>query len=175
MKPLIIVGCAECVFDDIKALPVGDFDYMAINYATGFVKNHIVYAATYHPFDCDILEQMKYRRILIKGNTDYKVIAHKAGHGVDIVEPFVAPSGSSAMLGVLAAIRLGYEKIVLCGCPLIGSRDLLGDVFEFKLFQQGWIAKAGTVRDKVKSMSGWTKDFLGSPTSEWLGIKDGIV
>jgi hypothetical protein len=117
----------------------------------------IKYMATYHPNEID---EAKRLRREAGGNTDYQVISHEKKEGVDIIEPYEAPTGSSALCGALAAIRFGYKKIILCGCPLTDKK--------YVVFQAGWTAKKEKVKDFVRSMSGWTKEFLGEPTGEWL-------
>lgn len=170
MKKLIITGAAPCVHEDIERVPgYREFDFMAIGLdAVDKYPWPIKYVATYHPED---LQAIRERRASI-GNTDYRVISHKPGEMIDIVEPYEKPPGSSALLGALAAIRLGYERIILCGCPLTGKNARNGS---YENFRQGWTAKRETVLGKVKSMSGWTREFLGEPTEEWLGIKRPLI
>lgn len=175
-KILIIIGSAPCVKDDIEAafslfrsvplcLCPFDPDYMSIGLSSVDKHlHHIKYMATYHPFD---IPEAKKRREAAGGNTDYLVISHEHKPGVDIVEPFIPPTGSSAHLGALAAIRLGYKKIILCGCPMTGdSPTRKGNRYE--TFRVGWTAKINQVQDYVRSMSGWTMELLGTPTIEWL-------
>jgi len=167
-KPiLIITGSAPCVMEDIDALghgdrfeicPHGHGDWMAVGLdAVDKYAWPIKYVVTYHPVE---IPQFKPKRAKIGGNTDFLVIAHKPEPGVDIVEPYESPTGSSALCGAMAAIRMGYERIILCGCPLLDKNYIT--------FQKGWEKKKEIVKDKVRSMSGWTKDFLGAPTKEWL-------
>ena len=74
------------------------------------------------------------------------------------------PSGSSAITGTIAALRLGYKKVLLCGCPLEGKAPE-GNPYE--AFQPGWVAKKDIFEGRVKSVSGWTKKFLGGQ-NDWL-------
>jgi len=163
---LIITGSAPCVIDDLTALALDDSaaDFMAVGLdAVDKYPWRIKYVVTYHP---DEIPQFKPRRAKAGGNTDFLVISHikqtEKGdpYAVDIVEPYQAPTGSSSLCGALAGIRLGYDRIVLCGCPL--------DVKPYLVFQAGWTAKLKEVAGRVRSMSGWTKDLLGEPTEEWL-------
>ena len=39
---------------------------------------------------------------------------------------------------------------------------------EYETFQAGWIVKEAQVKPFTRSMNGWTKEFLGAPTLEWL-------
>ena len=64
------------------------------------------------------------------------------------------------MLGIEVAIGLGYEKIIITGCPLMDQKYIQ--------FQEGWRKRFIIIKDKVRSMSGWTRDLLGAPTEEWL-------
>ena len=171
-KILLITGSAPCVIDDIAvALLIAvkancshrDIDYMAIGLSS-VVKHarHIKYMATYHPAE---IPEIKKRRGAAGGNIDYMVISHEKKPGVDVFEPFIPPTGSSSHLGALAAVRMGYKKIILCGCPLEGNTSNGNDA---KVFRDGWTAKIDIVKDKVRSMSGWTKELLGYPTREWI-------
>jgi hypothetical protein len=64
---------------------------------------------------------------------------------------------------------MGYKKIILCGCPMQGSNLTAPKKAQYNCFQEGWLLFAKKMfEDKVRSMSGWTKDFLGYPTKEWL-------
>jgi len=169
MNRLIITGSHRTTLDEIHMIPdYRKYDFMAIGLdAVHLYQWNIKYVATYHPDD---IPKIKERREKI-GNTDYLLICHvnevdgKKVEGVDIVTPYEPPSGSSALLGALTAIRMGYEKIILCGCPLIGSN---GANQTYEGFREGFIRKKEALKGKVKSMSGWTKEFLGEPTTEWI-------
>jgi len=161
---LIITGSAPCVLIDIAGVPrVCTYDYMAIGLdAVDKYIWPIKYVATYHPVE---IPRIRERRERCGGNLDYRVISMKVLPGVDIIEPFRPPSGSSSLLGVLAALRMGYRRIILCGCPLIG-KNAAGGTYE--TFRKGWEARANEFTGRVRSMSGWTAEFLGAPTEEWL-------
>jgi hypothetical protein len=122
----------------------------------------IKYVATYHP---DEIPEIRKRRELFGGNTDYLMISQAPGPGVDIVELYRPPSGSSALLGALAGLRMGYGRIILCGCPMTGVNVAGG---KYDSFQEGWKALEKELAGRVRSMSGWTREFLGAPTEEWL-------
>ena len=154
MKKIILIGAAPCVIADIEKVPgYGEFDFLAIGMdAVNKGKWPVKFMATYHPED--IPEAVR-RRKKIGGNVDYKVVSHEAGPGIDIIEPYEAPSGSSALLATLFAIREGYELIILCGCPLNEAA--------YVCFQEGWTKMKGRLKGRVFSMSGWTREFLGDP------------
>ena len=87
-----------------------------------------------------------------------------AVHGAEYWE------GSSGALGVSTAIAKGASKIVLCGIPLTnGPHFYKGDDFTWEAhYRRQWTTKLPALRDKVRSMSGWTAEQLGMPDKEWL-------
>lgn len=128
-------------------------------------KGHINFMATYH--EKDIFPYFQKRKL--EGlNTNYKVIHHEKRKDVDIIIPYEEPSGSSALLACFASIKMGYDKIVLCGCPLDGLND---KKHPYSMFQKGWEFHFNKVKNQARSMSGWTQKLLGGPTQEWINQK----
>jgi hypothetical protein len=164
MKPLIIIGCAPNWEDDFEKakITIDNFDVMAIGLDCPY-SGRIKFFTTYHFTDIQIY---KIRRASAKCNMDFKVICHKAKPDVDIIEPHKEPTGSSSLLGVVAAISEGYKKIILCGCPMQGKNKCGTTPYEY--FQRGWTARIKEIKDYTRSMSGYTKDLLGEPTKDWL-------
>lgn len=161
MKPyLIIIGSAPCTEIDLAFVPPLEADYMMIGLdSVEKYMGRVDYMATYHPAE---IPQIIERRRKAGGNTDWQVISHEKRPGVDIVTPLKGkPSGSSAMLGIETAIKLGHRKIICCGCPLDGDR-------KYESFRRGWQERIDLIKDKVRSMSGWTRDLVGAPSVEWL-------
>jgi len=180
MNPIILVGRADCWKEDVENLKklTLDFDVMAVGMECLYVKD-IKFFVTYHIQD--IVPYLN-RRNSLDLNLDFKVISSKNDSRVDIVEEYGTrrsegiklgrkekePTGSSAMLGSIAAIHLGYTKVILCGCPMEGKNK---DGFQpYDHFQKGWVHKRELLCNYVRSMSGWTRNFLGEPTIEWLGL-----
>ena len=167
-KRLLIIGSAPCVYADIERAQVfGDFDVMAIGIdALDKYSGAFAFVASNHQEDIMPIHAVMLQRSEACGyNGPYLMIAPEHWRGVQIVEPYRPPSGSSAITGAFAAIRLGYEKIILCGCPLTGNAPE-GNPYE--AFRPGWETHRAVFDGIVKSMSGWTRDLLGAPTEEWL-------
>ena len=164
MNTLLIIGASQNAMEDVdlfvQQFPT-NFDCMAIGMDACKLPFTWSYIATYHPEE-DIKGILS---IMKKQSEPYKIIGHKQVPHVSIVVPFEKPSGSSALLGSLAAIRMGFSKIVLCGCPLQGVNDKKSP---YEQFHKGWEAKTHEVKPFVRSMSGWTAEFLGKPTIEWM-------
>lgn len=162
MRALVIIGRAPCVktdYENLLMMGLSDHDNLCVGINSwGWALSKMKYFATYHEED-----------IPLNADGSYKIICHKQYMNlVDIIKPIdlrKEASGSSALLGTMVAIDLGYEKIVLCGCPLEGKNP---KGYPYEVFQKGWKEKEAQVKDKVKSMSGWTKQFLGEPTIDWL-------
>jgi hypothetical protein len=171
MNAMLIIGSAPCVHDDLRhAVEIirhagAGYSKMCIGLtASDMHAAPVKYLATYHPA---LLPDIRQRREVAGGNTDYIIISHEAGQGVSIIEPLLPGerSGSSALLGTLAALKLGYARIILCGCPMTGENDK-GNKYES--FRVGWTNKQKFLNDRVRSMGGWTQELLGAPTDEWL-------
>lgn len=171
MKPILVIGRAECWKSDLEGMSkiISEFDVMAVGLDCPY-EGEVKYLVTYHPKDIESYIKKRNNKGL---NSNFLVISHsniiskgKTTDKVDIIEPHKDPSGSSSLLGVSAAIRLGYKKIVLCGCPLEGRNK--GDNRSYNHFQKGWEKRKEEIIPYVRSMSGWTKTFLGYPTKEWF-------
>lgn len=168
------MGSAPCLQDDLVNIPGILFlecDYMAIGLdAVDKLAQPIRYFATYHPIEINAARK---RREDAGGNLNYMVISHQPHEGVvDMIVPFEPPSGSSSLLGVLAGIKMGYCRIVLAGCPLTGKNERGAS---YDSFREGWEKKLGSIKEKTRSMSGWTREILGPPTDEWLAGQDGKI
>ena len=170
---LIVVGAAPGALADVNTFlawrveegaPKDDgVDFMIIGMDAAFFPTPVKYLATYHPAN---IEEARKRREAASFNTDYTIIAHEQyKNKVSLIIPCKPPSGSSALLGVLAGIQYGYKKIIVCGCPLIGVNAKGSD---YAKFQKGWTAKINEIKNVTRSMSGWTMELLGAPDVEWL-------
>lgn len=164
---LVLLGSASCVLDDYENFTrqFGNVDLLAVGVdAVCLVSEPIKYFATYHPYDITLAIDARKKMI---GKVDFKIVSHVQYENlVDYVIPFGRneKSGSSALLGAKVGLLLNYNKIVLCGCPLLGKNEK-GQ--SYTMFQQGWRQKKEII-PFVRSMSGWTKEYLGEPTKEWL-------
>jgi hypothetical protein len=133
----------------------------------------IKYIANNHRENAEPIRRIMQERHEACGQVcDYKLISPEPWEGVDIVEPYRPPTGSSAITGVLAAIRMGCRRIVLAGCPLSGDAAA-GNPYEE--FRAGWVMKKTELLGTVRSLSGWTRDFLGAPSEAWLSPEWGDI
>jgi hypothetical protein len=81
-------------------------------------------------------------------------------------------SGSSGLFAVKVALEAGAERVVLAGVPLVASarhvERPVGPWHERDSFVDAWHIAEPHIAGRVKSMSGWTREFLGSVTEDWL-------
>ena len=171
MNILIVCGSAPCLEEDINKLKsfyttdtqIG-CDLMAAGMDAFKRPVPWKYVASGHFEDLSLIQSYAGLHDL-KG---YKLIHYQPQVGVDIIEPLEAwEGGSSALLGVFAALGLGYKKIVLCGCPMEGPNPGHPGA-DYSMFQERWIKEHLALVPYVRSMSGFTKELLGSPDEEWL-------
>ena len=82
--------------------------------------------------------------------------------------------GSSSLFGTYICMALGYEKVVLAGCPLdskghwywgpeIGGPQWTGECY------QAWLEFASSHEGhKVRSLSGYTAQMVGKAEKSWI-------
>ena len=151
MKPLLILGDAPCLERDLTRIPVDWFDVMVLNRVGFRYLGEIKFWVSYHPGN---FRDWKLARARLGGLNGYRTLSPWPFEDqVDevLLGPPV-PSGSTALLGACYGLRLGYERILLAGCPL--------DAKTYHVYRRGFEAHAGLLAGRVLSLSGWTRDFL---------------
>ena len=193
---LLVVGSAPCLFNDVQkavaachAKRIG-YDVMAINEAAGALEvDHI---ATMH---AENMRLFRMKQAYLRGKDK-----HFTTHAVDRIESGMKfgdyaavdhfwnganSCATSAFAGVKIGFLMGYEKIVLCGCPMNGGDGYYNDGetdpgsvvnprFGFLDPEKGvvrsWKESAANYaedfKDHIWSMSGYTREIMGVP--EWL-------
>ena len=163
MNPLVLIGAAPCTHQDyaqLKLLGLPEHDILIVGAnVENYEQYDAKYFATYHP---ECLYAMKKRPFIVISNRQERGM-------VDVILPLAEkePTGSSALLGALFGIEEGYDKLILCGCPLQGKSETKKG-YPYSAFWKGWQFHFNDVKGKTKSMSGWTAELLGKPTKEWI-------
>lgn len=136
--------------------------------------------ATFHP--------EKFERVCPPGDTgdwlarrernghsmQFSTWANRAAHIVDrTLASATATGGSSGLLAVEVAWRIGCERAVLCGVPMERRRHYhdAHDGEPWKYAEKHWPPWEDAheqLCDKLRSMSGRTARLYGYPTLEWL-------
>jgi hypothetical protein len=75
------------------------------------------------------------------------------------------PSGSSGMLALKVALtELNFDRAVLCGIPLTQTAHFFKrDRWNAAGFRRAWKLMPLDIKSRTRSMSGWTREVLGSP------------
>jgi hypothetical protein len=171
---LIALGGARGVWDELREAQAlfPDADIGAVNDSGADYRGHLKLFATLHPEKFERWQRFRERKGF---NTDYVAVSHKAWAGVrvDLVKQFLWSGCSGLYLCQIAAMEFGYQQIILCGMPLTAEPHY----FDTEAWTQatrlraGWkeAAQQPELKDRIKSMSGWTREYLGGP-HEWLAV-----
>lgn len=185
-KNLVVVGDAWCVWDDLDrfecrvdsgrgSVAKQGWDFMTINKMVEMFPGNIE-----HAFSNEALWLVKFveaRRVEYRREFTGPAHTHAITKGARWRWPYPG-HGTSALGAILAGLGMGYEKIVLCGVPLDngphnGEPHWRKCTFtsEAASPQNGGVNQTWKramqlgFEGRVSSMSGRTRDWLGSPLS----------
>ena len=187
----LVVGTAGCVFNDIARLTLHGFtdrthDIFIVNEAFRFMArwDHWV---SLHP---ERMVAWRSEAMHTNGRhalapihlpdldpDDWDQLASRAGgiafphqrHAWRVEGATGEQSGSSGLFATRLAIRFGYERVILAGVPMDTSPHALSAEpwMDRDRFIAAWSAAERELKGKVRSMSGWTREFLEEPTLHW--------
>jgi len=171
-KSVLICGLAPCLMDDFNEarLHRPDAELIIVNYTCSEIAGD--YLFTLHP---EQIEQMK--KVSLKPEMPVLSSSNPEKYGqfpVDVWIPMDKFNGAtSGYAATRAAYWMGYDEIIMCGCPLEESnRSYYGNykkTWEYRPRQiQQYADKFAEYYDrfpheKIRSMSGYTKQVLGAP------------
>jgi hypothetical protein len=184
-KRVLVVGSARCVWDDLAAFgPIGRYEVMAINDAI------MHFPIVHHAFSHDRkwlprwLEARRPRYVQVGEPIAAHTVMDRCVGLSATIWPWQG-IGTSALGAVLTALAMGYDRIVILGVPLDNSghyfdplpgtnfgpmTKYIGTNFETAVPPQNgkvryWseLKAAGVLDDRIRSMSGRTRDVLGAP------------
>lgn len=177
MSVCLVLGSAQCLWADVdRALDLGEFKGVVAAKRAGVLwPGRLDAWVTLHP------ERVS------KDIAERKSLGHPAAARVYCHEEVGAfpgithrthfrfkgqnTTGSSGLFAVKVAFELGYTRAVLCGIPLQSSEGRIGFGpfwVGSRHFQKGFIEALPHLKDRVRSMSGWTSEKLGMPTAAWI-------
>ncbi|WP_045368402.1 hypothetical protein [Methyloceanibacter caenitepidi] len=174
LRRCLVLGSAQCLWDDIEAaLQVGEYDAVIAAKQAGIVWPGELYAwVTLHP---EWMDDYRAERSAHGYPVAQRIVAHEKGKGVDVVVahrwPGASRCPSSGGVAVKYALEDGFGKIVMCGIPMdmrMGRIDGREGWPSAQRYLRRFEEALPYMQDKVRSMSGRTKDLLGPPTPEWL-------
>lgn len=184
MRTALVLGAAACVWDDVEAarrfgpfagaVGCNDLGVVWPGRLDAWVTLHADLFGGY-------VSQRQARglpphhRLLVKQNaleSEPKLSPAVTG-GTDPMFPGQTFSGTSGLFAAkVALIDLGYDRAILCGMPISDEMGHLENATKpwvgAVVHRQGWLQALPEIKDRVRSMSGWTQGLLGAPTHEWL-------
>jgi hypothetical protein len=179
-KLLIVLGGASCVWKDYQEAQFfcenQHVSLLAINDMIVHSLKDVDYAVTLHPEKVETWLKERESRNL---NKPAKVFSFREYYGFvsDICDyrwdgvDGAYNSGSSGLFSIKVGFELGYERVILCGVPM---EQQFGHFFDEKaweqaeVYRQAWLVNKEKLIDKVRSMSGWTREILGYPSTGWI-------
>lgn len=132
------------------------FKVIAANRACYAYLGTLLGVVTYHPEE---LHCWLFERSVRGGPPPAVVISHIEHPKVTHISEHVAPSGTSALLGAQTALAFGATHVVMAGVDLGDS--------SYEMYQDGWNSYYPKIEGKVKAMSGWLAQKLGTPEG-WI-------
>lgn len=168
-RPLLIVGGARCVWNDLKDFPVNHYDVMTINDITMHLPYPIIYV---YSNDHNMLEHwVKARRPRYKKDFGETIQIHTCQCPKFISWPWPG-TGSSGLNACYTGLALGYDSIVLAGIPLDDGGHYFDAPWTKTNFTKEVPDKDGEIKywatakkhifnGRVRSLSGRTKLLLG--------------
>lgn len=154
---VLVAGSAKCVWDDIRSL--GGMELNAIVAVNRMVKDYPLkptYGVSVHHEQAN-----DFRR------DGVPMVCPKLSAGVDIAydqAPFC--KGTSAFYGVGFALLIGASKVIVAGAPIDDSPHYYegpGIGPDIAVYRDPWRQSLEMLRGRVFSLSGWTRELLGSP------------
>ena len=183
-RSLFVVGPSRTVWDDWEACRWKEADVLTVNDIIAYLPEPVTYAVSLH-WD-RLLAWYAVRKLLYQDAKPVQLVSSHRRDGIDLAVRFLNDdlqvfnkSGSIESSGVYAmclGLLLGYERIILVGCPGDGSGHLFHPPYRhFPGYadagaKQAWeqaIRLHPEIAQRVRSCSGMTRDLLGDPLT-WL-------
>lgn len=191
-KPVLIIGGANHVYKDIEKLkeiiyPYNIEEFFYINVVNEQIfewSGRVDIFSTLHGEKC----QKWFEQRSDKANWDFKAYIHNPPtwkeryQNLDYKKVRDQWGGSSGLHAVqVSLIELGFDKVVLVGVPMDAKPNYFREEDQWKQFnkyRKGWNkaikenVEPFPITNYVRSMSGWTREILGAPTKEFLGVEN---
>lgn len=166
----ILCGSSQTVWTDLAQaeLLAPKHEKIGINFFPVHYRDNVTHWVTVHS------DKMRYWLPLRQYYNNSKAWTHSYmdDASIDIVWDIRYDSGTSSLYALQIALKMGYQKILLCGITL-DEQPCFYDppTHTYKHAQRertAWKQLPDDMKSKVRSFSGFTKDLLGTPTQEWL-------
>lgn len=168
----LALGGASSVWDDEKAARelAGEFDLVVACNDIGTQYPGITHWVTLHPDKMAgwLVQRLKNGHPL----TGFEIVTHR--QHPKKYRMTGDWGGSSGLLAVKVALEAGATHVICAGIPMTATPHFFSKPnWRFaENHRNGWNRrKDGLTR--VRSMSGWTRQLLGAPSADWLGVDHG--
>lgn len=179
MTIAVILGGADNLGSDLAAaLKLFTPDIViATNHAGKDYEGHVDHWVTMHPEKMMAWVTERHKAKRPAAGQLWKPQERHNPNGLDFRN---VPSwgGGSGLLAVTVAVRALKVRAVLCGVPMQAALSHYDDKKkqpwrECPVYIKSWMIpkRHAEYKDYIRSMSGWTREFLGHPTREWLDGK----
>lgn len=189
--PAVVMGGAACIWDDCNKIDFEKVQVIAINNMIMHWKGRVHHAVSLHPEEPPLWRQLRctnqceesyvhtHSHRLPENNDNLPPYEFKTRHGLDYIWVIEGGrGGSSGLFAAMVGLALGYDRIILAGVPIDGSRhffdppDKAVRQFLGGNIQEEWFnARDKYFQGRVKSMSGRTMEWLGYPPEDWGVLK----
>ena len=172
--PLLILGGGRTVWDDYARWKASDLpkgEIMAVNDIGAHLHERIRHWVTLHPEYLKGWREYREKHLYGQG-IPAMCHSYKDKEGVDVLWKVGNLGGTSGLFACFVGLMLGYTEIVLAGVPMTND----GHYFDPPWYRTDFVDRAvSTVwkqaatnifKGRVKSLSGYTKEWLGSPLPE---------
>lgn len=176
MSSALILGCANCVWTDAEEAqkffkPDAIF---AVKDMIAKWPGRVDYGINLHT---ERTEGYLRERRLAGRNTNFDVWTNKINKSQEKHNIATDWAGSSGLFAVKVALQEKFEFIVLAGVPMQAQyRHIVRDKewIDADCYYGGWKKRYPEMKDRVRSMSGWTKAQLGEPTQAWFNKSSSV-
>lgn len=178
---VLVLGSAASVWDDERAArELCEFDaVVAVNEAAVHYRGRVDVWATLHPEELWhwTAERAQDGREPARAFATHDPAPLSARsepvHVLDYRWPGMGTqSGSSGLFAVKAALEvLDAERVVLAGVPMSTAEPHFNKGEPWAKgapYLDAWRVALPFIRDRVRSLSGFTRNLLGAPTPDWI-------
>ena len=176
----LICGSAPCLLEDYQAAisRMSDAAVLVVNEAGSVVPGQ--HLMTQHPEKGDWFRQRSINQQIIVHTAKNRERAEQAG--VDVYWPDCVTLATSGGSAIAIALRMGFERIILCGMPMNGGDGYFdgsalqrdeprfglerADSRYIRSYQQRLVSFAESEPqsfERVRSCSGFTRELFGAP------------
>lgn len=170
--PLLILGGGRDAWADYDAVRPWPGEIMCVNDIGQHLHERVRHWVTLHPEYMPGWRTFREKHLYGNG-VPAMTHSQKCRDGVDVVWDLTEIGGTSGLFACMVGLMLGYHEIVLAGIPMSNDGHYFDPPWyktdlEDKAALSHWKwARENVFKGRVTSLSGNTKDMLGSPLEKY--------